>query len=664
MRQVKSFRRDQFVLILLVFIGIVLRLDFMLNSSLDADEAIVGIMAKHILEGKAAPVFYYGQHYMGSLEAYLAASFFQLFGISELSLKAVPFAFSVLLIPVIYALGAIIGGRAGGRLAALFMAVAPASMLLWSSKARGGFAELIFIGALALLFSTKWFASDRPRPWLTAIIWFVLGLGWWVNNQIIFFIVPLGILGGVHLLQLRKLEEVSLVSHLVAATWAFILGGLPYWIYNLQNDFISFAMFGGAASKDLFVHIEGLFTKALPMIFGAVRFWSDDSIFPGAIALGYILYGIPLVWALGAFSKLGNSRHNHKERHKERIWALRLMSLLSFSILIIFTTSSFGYLVQAPRYLLPLYVPLMVITGAFVAWLFRNVPALGFSWMITLVGFNLASAYLDVRAVGGEPHVYAGERVSKDHSVLLEWLEDANINHVRSNYWIGYRLAFETKEKVTFSIYQEPHQIRIPEYENGGENSPLILVPSQAGRVENAFRVLGVKYDRIEISGYVVLFNIKQNILISSPISGSIIKATSSHHQDTASLALDGALDTRWGSAAPQKPGMNFKLSLTEPKNLAAIKYSFGSWWHDYPRGLEGYIVELNGSRNKLFSSKDFDDIFYYLDHPKNVVIQLPDVSIKEIELVLTGSDPVFDWSIAELSVYGRSADGDTATTD
>ena len=36
-----------------------------------ADEGVVGLMAMHILEGRELPVFFYGQDYLGALEAYL-----------------------------------------------------------------------------------------------------------------------------------------------------------------------------------------------------------------------------------------------------------------------------------------------------------------------------------------------------------------------------------------------------------------------------------------------------------------------------------------------------------------------------------------------------------------------------------------------------------------
>src|SRR5439155_26710313 len=49
---------------------------------LDGDEALVGIQAEHIAAGAdyPLPVFFYGQPYMGSLEAYLAAGIFRLIG--------------------------------------------------------------------------------------------------------------------------------------------------------------------------------------------------------------------------------------------------------------------------------------------------------------------------------------------------------------------------------------------------------------------------------------------------------------------------------------------------------------------------------------------------------------------------------------------------------
>ena len=73
-----------------------LQLILLTNSVIDSDEGIVGLMAKHITEGKPWPVFYYGQNYMGSLEAILAAFSFTLLGRSNFTLKLVPLVFSLI----------------------------------------------------------------------------------------------------------------------------------------------------------------------------------------------------------------------------------------------------------------------------------------------------------------------------------------------------------------------------------------------------------------------------------------------------------------------------------------------------------------------------------------------------------------------------------------
>src|SRR5688572_8613952 len=57
------------------------------QSHFDSDQAITGLMAKHLSEGRAWPVFWYGQNYMLAVEAWLAAPVFALAGASVTTLK-------------------------------------------------------------------------------------------------------------------------------------------------------------------------------------------------------------------------------------------------------------------------------------------------------------------------------------------------------------------------------------------------------------------------------------------------------------------------------------------------------------------------------------------------------------------------------------------------
>lgn len=58
------------------------------ESYFDSDQAIVGLMAKHLAEGRTVPLFFYGQEYMLAVEAWVAAPFIALFGTSVAALRS------------------------------------------------------------------------------------------------------------------------------------------------------------------------------------------------------------------------------------------------------------------------------------------------------------------------------------------------------------------------------------------------------------------------------------------------------------------------------------------------------------------------------------------------------------------------------------------------
>ena len=79
--------RDLIMILLIAAIG---RLLLLASGavSFHSDEAVVALMARHINQG-ARPVFFYGQAYMGSLDAWLVALGFRLFGESVLSVRII-----------------------------------------------------------------------------------------------------------------------------------------------------------------------------------------------------------------------------------------------------------------------------------------------------------------------------------------------------------------------------------------------------------------------------------------------------------------------------------------------------------------------------------------------------------------------------------------------
>src|SRR5579859_5971236 len=125
------------------------------NAMIDGDEAMVGIQAQRILHGQY-PAYFYGQAYMGSLEAYLAAPLVALLGPTGWALRLVPIALSPLLIYLTWRLAwALLPARAPttpllAGLAALVAAAPPLYDAVAELRAWGGQIE-IYIVSVALL---------------------------------------------------------------------------------------------------------------------------------------------------------------------------------------------------------------------------------------------------------------------------------------------------------------------------------------------------------------------------------------------------------------------------------------------------------------------------------------------------------------------------------
>lgn len=660
----RTSRTDLLWVALCAALGLLLRLDFLVAAefAIDSDEAIVGLMAKHMAAGTAWPVFYYGQHYMGSLEPLLVAAGFRMFGQSNVILLGVPLLVGVALIPLTFVLTRQLGNVLAARLATLYMAVPPTSLTVWSTKARGGFIEVLFLGALALWVAARF--MRRPDLARTLLLGAILGLGWWVNNQIIFFIVPIGLFALARLVReaVAARRPRLLVEHGLAAVVSFIAGGIPFWLYNLQHDFVSFGMFKAAGGSSLGDHVAGLFSTAIPIILGAERFWQAEEVFPGSVLVAYLAWGI-ILCAIVAGRRTAITRLLRGAPDEGRPIELYLTFIVMTPL--IFTVSSFGWLVEAPRYLLPMYVGLSPLFGLGIIAIASRSRILAAGVAAAVLTMNLASSYLGGRAVPGEPFVAFGERVARDHSELIDWLDSRGVRWVRTNYWIGYKLAFETDERIRFLNSSEPFNARIPAYLADSipydpMSFPLVMTPRQGKLAMLGLRASRYEFKQASASGYTILYDIESPHDHLAPIDPSAIVPSTELGREPISNAFDGDLTTRWGTGRPQAPGQRVRIRFVEPVALKALRYEFGSWIHDYPRALAIELVYENGERARAFGPQEFEgleEVFEVQTTEAEPTISgltayFDGRKVRELELVQLGSHPIFDWSIAELRLF------------
>ncbi len=121
----------------------------------NADEAIVALMARHILQGER-PVFFYGQAYLGSLDAWLIAGAFLLLGQTVLAIRVVQTVLYLGTVATTYALGLrIYGERWTATAAALLMAIPPVMVALYTTATLGGYGETLLMGNVLLLWAIR-----------------------------------------------------------------------------------------------------------------------------------------------------------------------------------------------------------------------------------------------------------------------------------------------------------------------------------------------------------------------------------------------------------------------------------------------------------------------------------------------------------------------------
>jgi len=443
----------------------------------------------------------------------------------------------------------------------------------------------------------------------------------------------------------------------------FFIGGWPFWAYNIFQlpRFQSFEVLSqGATLEEMLLHWYRLFEEALPILLGARRMWSTEDLFPGATLLVFIVYGVVLgtviinwLWASDGLLRPAN-----QYAPTRRPFSFLFLFLLMLPL--VFCSSRFGWLTKEPRYLFPIYSVLFVIIGQAVSSLFRSkywgTRALGFAVVSLLTVVNVASNYAFGGYVPGQPFVFNGGRVSVDHQPLYGWLKEQGYDHIRTNYWIGYRIAFETEEAITFSRYRGPKTVRVPRYQQeGAENQAypvFVLVPEEARLVQTGFSKLGRVFRSTAVSGYVVIDQVRPITTRGEALVLNSQDIRASQKPKHVKNLVDGDLATRWGTGEPQRPGMEILVQFSEPVVVSGLDLDLGYWPHDFPRGLVVELLNDAGQWCRLLETGADPAVDYVLEGERRWELNFVPQKAQALRLTQIGWDLQMDWSLAELTVF------------
>lgn len=285
-------RRHRAFLIILIATAVVrFTILFLSQTHVTSDEAIIGLMGKHISEGRYFPFYFYGIAYNASCawEAYLAVVPFWLFGVGVIALKIPTVILSLGCLSLFYVMAQRLYSMRVATLASVVFALWP-GLLRWDFQPRGYAFYFLLIPALTILFLAVE-KQDPPKVRDIFLFGLLCGVSFWGMELLL---IPIVALWGLLFLR-RKFS----ISTLGAGLSGFIIGYAPAIWWNLTHSFLNwhFLFFekpeaGGMAGRFGLAAWREIILHEMP------KFFSADTVlwyYPETHWSGYVLYAVTLI---------------------------------------------------------------------------------------------------------------------------------------------------------------------------------------------------------------------------------------------------------------------------------------------------------------------------------------------------------------------------------
>ncbi|WP_406078785.1 hypothetical protein [Micromonospora sp. NBC_00858] len=476
----------------------------------NSDEATMGLAALHIARGENFPVWFYGQQYMGTLEAYLAAPVFALAGGPSLLGLRLPtlVLYAVFLLLAWRLTVRLTGDRWFGLLVVALLALGSDRVVKNQLIAGGGYPEMNAAGvALALLALDL--ATGRPgRRLLRWAAWGLLsGLMLWVDPLVLPYILATGAV----LIGFCRRELRGAAGALLGAAAA--LGAAPLLVHSLltgRNPLHAVLAAGGAnATAGWADRLHGGLLLGPPLGMGFCA--------PGQCATWQLWWALalPVLLAVAAGTAWRTMRRSSTapaDPSPRVTAAMRLaLVLAAVATLVAYTASSAAGLtpVESSRYLSCLLIslpallwPLWMAARHRAGWTVVRPVAL-----VVLAATLGTTAHATWQATQTAPAIRAAEA---RHAELVTTLRQLGVRHVRAGYWTCNRLTFASGEDVVCAVVDDtlrPGFDRYPAYRREVERAaaPAWVAPAGsplATRLDERLRAAPGSLDLVTLDGW------------------------------------------------------------------------------------------------------------------------------------------------------------------
>jgi 4-amino-4-deoxy-L-arabinose transferase-like glycosyltransferase len=434
---VSSHPRSRLTL-LAVSAGILLGIGFRVyvlahhTGGFDSDEAVTGLIARHVLSHPFDhQAFFWGQSYGGTLAPIVAALPFAVFGSSATVLKLTEVLWHAVAALLVWRIGRRLLDDRAGVVAGVITWIWPALSVQWSTKARGFYGTIEVLGLVLLLYALR--LRERPdnrADWL--IFGTAAGLGWWTNPQIVYLAVPAGIW-----LMVGNRAALRLAFRTKTWLWALpgaVAGAAPWIYWNLYHHWSSLNSDKGNPginrAEGFIGHLERLGREGIPVALGLKEPYSYRwNISPGIAAKALYLTALATI-VVALLVPRGR-----------RGALLLAVALVAYPVL--HALGPVAGVTAEGRYFF-CFMPLLALALARLVRT-RLVAAVLFPVL-------LASTVLGVGKIPpGNAGATSGALVPRSMAPLIASLKAEHVNAVFANYWIAYRLTFESREHVIAS---------------------------------------------------------------------------------------------------------------------------------------------------------------------------------------------------------------------
>lgn len=398
--------------------GIVIRV-LLYRSKLgipDSDEGLVGLMVRHINEGQI-PTFFWGQTYGGSQEALLTAPGFAIFGSSWVALRLVPTVLTALTAVVLWRVGRRLFGETAGAAAGALFWIWPTYDIYKLTHQWGFYASGVLYCGLLMLLALR--IVERPDRLRVGLFGLVLGLAYWESSQI----VPIA---GV-LIAWTAWRAPKSLRHVWIALPAFVLGALPWIVWNLRHDWGSFH-FPITDTTTYQFRLRIFFSPILPMMLGLRAPFSQERLLPGPLGiLTLAVYaGLFLLFLYGAY----RSRRRNES----------MLYLIAAVFPFIYAIDPETLIEHDPGYIVIVTPVLALLFAQLATTRVRGLAMLAVALLVTSVTLLRMDAYHQ----GADAPTMAPRNIAP----LVATLDRLGLNRVYSDYWLAYVLDFDTKERI------------------------------------------------------------------------------------------------------------------------------------------------------------------------------------------------------------------------